>query len=51
MYAYVYEYYTEVHFADSYEEACEYFASQYEDFDEDEVWLDSDECEEEDEDD
>lgn len=37
---YIYEYYTDSVHADSYEDACAYFAARHADFDEDEVWLD-----------
>ena len=38
-----YEYYTDSVFAESYEEACEYFAERHADFDAEEVWQDEDE--------
>ena len=40
---YVYEYYTDSVRADSYEDACAYFAAHHDDFDPDEVWLEGDE--------
>ena len=39
---YVYGYFTDFVCADSYEEAYEYFATRYKDFDPDEVWIDTD---------
>ena len=39
---YVYGYFTDFVCADSYEEAYAYFAARYEDFDPDEVWVDTD---------
>lgn len=40
---YVYEYYTDSVIADSFNDACAYFSARHEDFDEDEVWIDTDE--------
>ena len=37
---YIYEYYVDSVMAESYEEACAYFAARHEDFDPDEVWMD-----------
>jgi len=37
---YRYGYYVDSVYADSYEEACDYFAVLYSDFDEEEVWRD-----------